>query len=275
MRQMRRYAHSLTAPQVVSCAARSAWVSTELAPIYSRRGHRRVALVNPSLFGQATCEHVAVTNVEMPPGPEGVPLPQVGLRNGLTQLIVDLESTVLDLKLAYRAAELLLARDLNREIEIDSVEEVEISAMYRGMLISYRRPFTGGAGLLGRQGRNRLDPAIQALPPELQVMHADLLRHTDRHIAHRVEGTEQAEVNIYLTPAGTPHGVVGVGVMALKLMASPEVCENVRLCAGMFLAMLDSHLAHLRERLLTHVQAVPAAEIRAPLNETSEPTSPS
>ena len=129
------------------------------------------------------------------------------------------------------------------------------NALWKAVVISYRRAFTGGKSFVkGRSRAKYPSDQVDSLSDDERAIHDEMLHEADKHVAHRVDDDREAgDVSILLNP---PHdrGVQAVAWGGHRFSgARDEVVEAVVPLCDHLSRQLEVEIAELTNKV--HDQA--------------------
>ena len=189
-------------------------------------------------------------------GETGAPaqLLQVGLSGPGARSLADLSSLAEDLNFASACA-----AEYASLVGTDQSNPVIVRALWSAAAISYRRAFGSGKAMLEMgQSRLQLDRKAVAqsveLTPEQREAHSLTLRLANKHIAHRVEDTEDVRVAAMLAPPPAPPELVALGLLHGRMLGPlPQVAVHLADVARALAQSLEAQVGERRHQLLDHL----------------------
>ncbi|MFJ9743661.1 hypothetical protein [Streptomyces sp. NPDC101166] len=169
---------------------------------------------------------------------EPIALLPVGLTGPIAGRVADFESIMADFSFARECA-------LRYTTMCGGADQVLPRAVWNAAVISFRRGFTSGRGLLVEKGSrpNYADHLTALLTDAQKQTHDEVCVMANQHVAHRVANHEQASAVVYLVPP--PHGraIAGVGSMSVNFIGPPvEVAEQMVNVCETYLRALSEQL---------------------------------
>lgn len=133
---------------------------------------------------------------------------------------------------------------------LESDEATLIRSMWESAVISYGRCFEEGKGHLTGRSRARVpQDIVDDLPAEYRVTHLAVIEERSKHIAHRVNRLQQAQVLVALADPDEERGVATMTTMLLHQVVRRDLPEPLLTLAEHLAFQMRSRIVGARDRI--------------------------